>query len=205
MPLNVAAEPAGGTLPERKAALRRELLRRRGEMDSAQKAARDRKLCGRLCQLWRFREAEIILGYYPIGSEADIRPALLEALRRGKGLALPRCGSQKGEMDFYLVDSLEGLRPGAFGVPEPDPARCAALSLPARGPFLCLVPGLAFDRAGHRLGYGKGCYDRFLPRFPGGAVGICYEALLLDRLPRGRYDRAIPAVLTEDRFLDFRL
>jgi 5-formyltetrahydrofolate cyclo-ligase len=201
-----SAQPS---IPEQKSVLRHTLLQKRSGCAPQVQKRQNEKLNRRLCQLWQFREAETVLGYYPIGSaergfEPDIRPALLEALARGKRVALPRgtpdgTAKRKREMDFFLVESLDGLRPGSFGVPEPDPARHERLPRPESG--LCLVPALAFDGSGHRLGYGKGYYDRFLSRFVGSSLGICYGDFLLERLPRGFFDRPVDAVLTQHTIL----
>lgn len=191
--------PLNTPIPEIKSELRRELLRQRAGLARQARQLFDEKINRRLCQLWQFREAELVLGYYPIGSEGrgyepDVRPALLEALARGKRVAIPRCAGER-DMDFFLIDSLNGLRPGSFGVPEPDPERHPRLPRPEGG--FCLVPALAFDREGYRLGYGKGYYDRFLSRFEGNSLGICYGDFLLDTLPRGYHDRPVDAVLTQ--------
>ncbi|MDR1927795.1 MAG: 5-formyltetrahydrofolate cyclo-ligase [Oscillospiraceae bacterium] len=184
-------------ISEEKALLRRALLRQRSAVEPQQRQALDKKLNERLCQLWQFREAALVLGYYPIGSEADIRPALLEALRRGKRLALPRCVPGSREMEFFLVEGLEDLPVGEHRIPEPDPDTCRRLPPDAAG--LCLVPGLAFDRQGFRLGYGKGYYDRFLLRFSGNSLGLCHDFFLLPELPRGCHDVGVGAVLTTAR------
>jgi 5-formyltetrahydrofolate cyclo-ligase len=187
------------TIPEQKASLRQALLQKRSAIPAQTLQQHNEKLNRRLCQLWQFREAETVLGYAPIGSaargfEPDIYATLLEALHQGKRVAFPRCIPGSREMDFFLVEALEDLRPGSFGVLEPDPER--QQRLPRNEAGLCLVPALAFDSAGYRLGYGKGYYDRFLARFAGSSLGICHSEFLLELLPRGFYDRPVDAVLT---------
>lgn len=98
-------------------------------------------------------------------------------------------------MAFYRVSSREDLQVGAFGLLEPIPGRCPPLE---RGQGdLCLVPGLAFDREGYRLGYGKGYYDCFLAAQPVRTVGLCFEALAFERLPRDGFDRPVCRLVTE--------
>lgn len=117
----------------------------------------------------------------------DTWPLLARALAQGKEVYAPRCLERPGEMAFYRVSSREDLQAGAFGLLEPIPGRCPPLE---RGQGdLCLVPGLAFDREGYRLGYGKGYYDCFLAAQPVHAVGLCFEALAFERLPRDGFDR----------------
>jgi len=185
----------GGVL---KQDLRRELLGRRKAFILAQRQEWDMAICRAVCALDWFRRAEAVLGYYPIGSEPDISAVLREAMRLGKTVALPRCDIKTGEMTFHTIRSLEGLRPGAHGIPEPE-AQAAGPGDTA--PALCLVPAIAFDLRGHRLGYGKGYYDRFLSRHKGHALGICYDALLCGALPIEPQDIAAESVITEKRRL----
>jgi len=175
--------------------LRREFLAIRKGFSPAQRQSWDAAIQQAVIASDWFKQAEAILGYYPIGSEPDLRPVLREALRLGKTVALPRCAPDTGEMTFHRVDSLESLLPGAHGIPEP-PAEAASCLLHLAS-CICLVPGIAFDLAGYRLGYGKGCYDRFLPHFVGHALGICYDALLCGALPHEPHDAAAESVMTE--------
>jgi 5-formyltetrahydrofolate cyclo-ligase len=98
-------------------------------------------------------------------------------------------------MEFLVIASESDLSPGTFGVAEPDPLRCGP-RVPTEKTF-CVVPGLAFDPEGFRLGYGKGYYDRFLAGFPGVSAGICYAGCIRRKLPHGRYDRAVDFLVTE--------
>jgi len=175
--------------------LRRALLGRRDALGLDQRRAWSEEICRRVCALDWFRDAGAVLGYWPIGSEPDVCAVLREALRLGKTVSLPCCEPETGGMVFRRAESLEGLRPGAHGIPEP----AKGTQIITEG--LCLVPGVAFDEAGFRLGYGKGYYDRFLACFEGHALGICYDALLCGALPREPHDWAVESVITEKRRL----
>ena len=97
-------------------------------------------------------------------------------------------------MTFHQVCSLDDLRPGAHGIPEPE-VNCQLSTVNCQ---LCIVPGLAFDIAGFRLGYGGGYYDRFLARHGDlRTLGVGYGILLRGDLPRGAADIAVERVLTE--------
>jgi 5-formyltetrahydrofolate cyclo-ligase len=178
-----------------KSALRRELLALRNAVPAGERQARDTAINRAVEGHAWFRRARVVLGFYPIGSEPNLRLALAEALRLGKTVALPRCVPATGELRFHAVESLEGLLPGAHGIPAPPQG--APPCRPPPGSCLLLVPGIAFDRAGCRLGYGKGYYDRFLSRFQGHSLGICCDALLCGALPREPHDRAVESVITE--------
>ena len=170
-----------GGVKKEKAALRRELLARRDALPG--RAEKSRAIQSRVLALPEYQRARRVLLYLSKGSEVDTWPLLARALAQGKEVYAPRCLERPGEMAFYRVSSREDLQAGAFGLLEPIPGRCPPLE---RGQGdLCLVPGLAFDREGYRLGYGKGYYDRFLGSRPVEAVGVCFEGLLLPRMPRG--------------------
>ena len=168
-------------------------------MSPTVKSALDRKIQNRLMNLWVFRETKTVLTYVSVPAEIDTSLFLETAIRLKKTVAVPRCEDQSGRMSFYIIRTASELSPGHFGVLEPA-AHCEPLSdIP--GDALCVVPALAFDRKGFRLGYGKGYYDRFLNRFTGTAVGLCYARCVQDALPHGKYDRAVQLLVTEKEII----
>ena len=178
-----------------KQVLRRELLALRNAITPEDKQARDAKINRAITAHEWFKQAKEVLAYYPIGSEPDIGPALEQALRQGKRLFLPRCEPASREMTFHQVQSLEGLRIGTHGIPEPEKINCQLSIVNCQ---LCIVPGIAFDSAGFRLGYGGGYYDRFLARHDTlRTIGVCYKLLLRDCLPKNTLDIAVESVLSE--------
>lgn len=178
-----------------KTALREQFLARRTAMPPQEKKAREEKICRLILSSASFRYAETILAYSPKESEIDIRPVLREALTQGKRLALPRC---EGEhlMIYRYISSLEELTPAAFGLMEPKATALAFTEDPGHS-SLCLVPGVVFDVHGYRIGYGGGYYDRFLNNFHGSVAGVIYRDFILPQLPHGRYDRALPIMITD--------
>ncbi len=139
-----------------------------------------------------FRNSTVILAYMPIPGEADLTP-LLDRQPQKRWL-LPRIIPEENHrMVFHPYDPSHLIR-HPFGMAEPAP------DLPVIPPDqvqLALVPGLAFDRSGWRLGYGGGYFDRFLRNFAGISLGVTFLALLLDHLPRGEYDLPVEWVVTE--------
>ena len=186
---------AGLTSPQAaKAALRRELLRKRRQLPG--RPEKDRAIFQVITALPQYRQARRLYLYVSTGEEPDTRRLLLAALQAGKEVYAPRCLERPGEMAFLRITGEEDLAPGKFGIYEPDPRRCPPAPEGEEG--LCLVPGLAFDRSGFRLGYGKGYYDRFLAAHPHlETVGLCYGALLLPRLPAAPHDQRVRLVATE--------
>ena len=132
------------------------------------------------------------MAYMAMPSEPDLGQVIEEVLAQGKTLLLPRC--EPGDrLTARLVTSTEGLTPGVFGIPEPGP------ELPEADPEtidLVLVPGMAFDREGRRLGRGKGYYDRFLSTCPGRTMGVCWRTV--EEIPTEDHDIRMDAVVTED-------
>lgn len=127
--------------------------------------------------------------YMPLAGEPDIR--LLFALP-GKHFFIPAFDEACG---VYRMAALSAdLKPGKFGIPEPvEPVRAGALNL-------ILVPGIAFDRTGNRLGRGGGFYDRLLAEYPGAtAIGLCFDFQLVDSLPVEPHDRPVNWIVTESQ------
>ena len=134
----------------------------------------------------------IIAGYWPMGDEMDPRPLMLALASRGHALALPVTPPRGQPLIFRAWAPGAALRPGPMGTSEP----VAGEEL---RPDVVLVPLLAFDRAGRRLGYGGGYYDRTLAALPGAkAIGIAYAGQEMPEVPAGPQDMRLPLVATED-------
>ena len=129
--------------------------------------------------------------------EVDTFAIIRAAWANGKKVAVPKCVSNN-QLDFYYIESMDDLEEGTFGVKEPIAERCQKVTDLSKG--LCIVPGLSFDAEGYRLGYGKGYYDRFLSKFGGDTVGLCYSNCIKWKLPHGKYDRAVDVIVT-DRYI----
>lgn len=178
---------------QEKAALRRELLARRDAVP--QREEKSRAVGDGVLALPAYQKARQVLLYLSKGSEVDTWEVFARAVAEGKEVYAPRCLDGEGTMGFFQVTSPQELLQGRFGLWEPDPRHCAPWR--RREGALCLVPGIAFDRQGYRLGYGKGYYDRFLAGFSGTAAGLCFRELALERLPRGPQDRRVDVLVTE--------
>ena len=140
-------------------------------------------------------QADTILVFYGVGREPDTRPAIRALLERGKRVALPKCLPGR-RMQARAVSGLDKLTPGPFRIPEPG-EDCPVVDREEIG--LILVPAVAYDRRGYRLGQGGGYYDRCLAGYQGRTVGLCRDVLLQDRLPAEPHDLGVEVVLTETR------
>ncbi|HPF87408.1 MAG TPA: 5-formyltetrahydrofolate cyclo-ligase [Candidatus Limiplasma sp.] len=156
-------------------------------------ALSDRGILDNLLVLAEWKQAQNIFIYISIGREPDTRCAIQAALDAGKTVAVPRC-LDGGVMEARVIESINDLQPGRFGSPEPDE------TYPLLSPQeidLAVVPCMAADRQGYRLGHGGGYYDRYLATVHCEAVCLCREHLLQPELPHGALDSLVDIVITE--------
>lgn len=184
-----------GDVARQKRRLRGELLRRRRAVDPAEREAAGAAVARSLLAMPQIGRARRIALYAALPDELPTRP-IFEALERlGRPRLFPRIAGSAGDrLEFAPVDAWDELLPGPLGVLAP-PARRAALSL---GPEdVALVPGVAFDREGRRLGRGGGHYDRAFAAGGAFLVGIAFELQWVPRVPCDSRDRSMDAIVTE--------
>lgn len=176
--------------PQTKEEIRQQCRQRRDALEADFRIQASQTIC-ELIENWEiFQRANFIQVYMPMRSEVDLEPLL--GIHPHKNWVIPRI-LPEGRMVFQRYDP-NHLIPHPFGMLEP------ALALPTIAPEsinLALVPGLAFDRHGWRLGYGGGFFDRFLRQLKGVSLGVTFEALLLDSLPHEIHDIAMQYLVTE--------
>ena len=153
----------------------------------------------RLLSLDRFREAKSVMLYLPARGEVDTWPLLDHFWEQRAEILLPRCRENApGIMEACAVASREDLGPGCFGLIEPQAGRARKVQTPE--PEVILVPALAFDRQGFRLGFGGGYYDRFLPALSCSPllIGPAYAFQIVDSIPVEPWDRPVEMIATPD-------
>ena len=188
------------TAIEDKRALRRRILSLRRALPPAEAGSRSLQV---LRALW---SSGLLLGrrtvalYAAAGGEVETRLLFHQLRAEGMRVALPRVRGGGPELDFFAVSDWEGLLVSRLRIPEPAPV--GEPLLPSAFDLM-VVPGVAFDRCGGRLGYGMGCYDRVLvglrPEAP--RVGLGYDFQLLPRVPREAHDVPLSAVVTESEIV----
>lgn len=146
-----------------------------------------------------FRDARCLALYSAINNEVLTDEVVGPAIDAGKTLVFPRVSGES--LEFVVIESVAELVPGAFGVFEPSGCRL----VPAEKLDLVVVPGVAFDKRGHRLGYGRGYYDRALAKCLGSCmkVGFSYDFQLVDELPATEYDETLSVLITESSMINF--
>lgn len=188
-----------------KAELRLQMLAARQALAPAERAARSARITERLLALPEMQEAEWVLFYASVAEEVDTWPLLAAWLELGRVPLLPVVRRPGGLLAAAPVRDLRAdLAPGPFGIPQPDADRAGTL---AWGSIQAVVlPGVAFDLRGYRLGRGAGYYDRSLPALVPAArrIGLAFECQVVERLPTEPHDVPMDRVVTEKRIISRR-
>lgn len=172
-----------------KAELRRYISARKRALSPAQIERASALLAQKLFRHPLYSSASAIYVYLSYNQEVRTAPIIRRARADGKRVAAPKISEQK--MQFYWLKEDTALKPGYAGIPEPQDAEEADAP-----EALILLPGLAFDLQGNRLGYGGGFYDRFLAAQPHPSIALCYDFQLLEHLDVQAHDIPVDAVLS---------
>ena len=173
-----------------KSELRRQIRAQKRAMTEEQIVAASQRLGELFLASDAYKQANTIYGYLPYNQEVRTVPMLQQALLDGKKVAVPKCYGD--EMRFIYLDDLSKVEKGYCGIPEPIADEPIADDQTA----LVLMPGLAFDPEGHRMGYGGGFYDKFLEREPNHpTLALCYDFQMLDHLETEAHDIPVDTVL----------
>lgn len=173
-----------------KTALRREIREKKKAMSTEEIETRSARLGELFAQTEAYKNAETIYGYMPYNQEVRTVPILEQAIRDGKRVAVPKVYGDI--MKFIYLEDLTQVEKSDMGIPEPVADEPVAEDQTA----LVLMPGLAFDKEGHRIGYGGGFYDKFLmaePNHP--TVALCYDFQMYAHLDTEEFDIPVDLVL----------
>ena len=180
-------------MQEKKRQLRKKLRLKREQLNSSYCEAADRKIRERLQNSRIYKDAELIFCYVSMSGEVDTKELIVEALREGKRVAVPKCEA-KGVMEAVEITGMEDLEPTAWGSLEPKQG-CPRVS--PKELDLCIVPCVSCSSTGVRLGYGGGYYDRYLPGTDAVRVILCREQMLCEEIPREEHDCRMDVLITE--------
>lgn len=197
MPIERNEPTVGAPLREAKQAMRTLVAAARDALDPAWRAQASVRLVERIAALSTLVDAGTVLLTAPFRSEWDASPLVARALAAGKVVALPRVDESSRMLELRrIVDPARDIVAGYRGLPEPARGceRVATASID-----WVLVPGIAFDRMGGRLGYGGGYYDRLLPVLPARATRVAgaFSAQIVDAVPSAPHDITMDTVMTE--------
>lgn len=187
------------TTRERKQELRAMALLKRRSIDPEELAALSSRVAANLRSLKEYKAATLVISYCAKDNEVQTRAIIERALEEGKRVAVIVTDVRTKTLSFSELESFEDdLAPGTFGILEPKPGKVRLIPFPQAD--LVLVPLVAWDEEGHRLGYGAGYFDRALA----GArrtmkVGLALESQRLARIPESRHDVPLDVIVTERR------
>ena len=192
---------SGAPATASKADLRAAALAARDALSDAQRAAAGEALARRGLP-FEIKSGAVVAGYSPIRGEIDPAPLMRKLASEGARLALPVITARGKSLIFRTWNPRDRLLPGPLGILEPSPAAAEI------HPDIVLVPLAAFDRAGHRIGYGAGHYDRTLAQLHKSkgfaAIGLAFSGQEVAAVPALQHDVALDYVLTETQLHDFR-
>jgi 5-formyltetrahydrofolate cyclo-ligase len=186
----------------RKRQLRRTILALRRAMPATECVRRSHCVWARVATLPLYQRARVVLGYMAFDHEVLTDGLMRQAIALGKQVVLPMVQPDRRQLELYAVEDLDrDLAPGYCGILEPHPSRTRAVAPEALD--LALVPGVAFDVRGGRLGFGAGFYDRLLDRLPRVApkIGLAFDFQVITRLPQLPHDVRLEAIVTDDRII----
>jgi 5-formyltetrahydrofolate cyclo-ligase len=162
-----------------------------------QRTAKSREIGERLFAVPEFESARIVMFFVSFRSEVETGPMIRRALTSGKRVILPKVKGKDLAL-FEIRDFENDVSPGAWGIPEP----VTSLPVDLAEIDLIVVPGVAFDGRGNRLGYGAGFYDRLLTAFTKTTVALAFESQIMPRIHADPHDVPVKKIVTEKRILE---
>ena len=188
---------------ETKAGLRRRLLEERRRIAPLEHARLSQQIAERLYGLEPYRGARVVhLFIGAIDGEVATRGIAERSLAAGVRVVCPRVAWREHDLESYEIDALDELVITRLGLWEPDPGRARTVD---EGEIdLVLVPGIAFDPGGHRIGYGTGFYDRFLSRVRSPKIALAFSLQVVGRVPHTAHDVPVDWIVTEAETIDCR-
>ena len=179
-----------------KHALRKEILALRVEMNATERAKKDASIFKKLTHTVFFRKSKIIFCYVSKANEVDSLK-IINNYAKKKTLVVPKVSGEN--LELFRLEHVDHLEKGSFGVMEPN-HRIAKKHVGEID--LAIVPGVVFDKRGHRIGYGKGYFDRFLKNLKCPKIGLAYEFQIIDKIPEDPYDVPVDFIITEKNIYD---
>ena len=178
--------------------IRKSILDQREKVDTDVRMEWDKDIFNKLINTEFYKNAAVIFVYVSFQSEVDTHKIIKHALLTGKTIYVPKIEPEKNRMEIFKINNLEELKIGYFGILEPQPNYKVADS---NNIDLILMPGVAFDRLGGRVGYGKGFYDVFLKKINKEAykIALTYDFQVLDKVPMDEFDVKIDGIITNEQ------
>ena len=187
---------------EQKDLIRKDIMAKRDSLSIMEIIEKSKTIAGKLFSLPMYKDADNILIYASMRSEVITEGIMAKALKEGKKVFCPKCtDKENGIMEFIRIDSTDDLKEGYFGIREPLLNESSDIFNESKDieKSLVVVPGVAFDPKGNRIGYKGGYYDRFLSKYPGiKSVALAFSLQMVHSISADAHDIPVSQVLTED-------
>lgn len=181
-----------------KQSLRKEMLFKRNSLSATQLRHDSDLIHHRLVTLPQWKKARTIACYMPLPGEVDTRGLIEQAWKNKQLVCLPKIKSHSFDMAFYALEQFDDLKQGPYGLMQPSIGK----EILAAEIDLMIVPGLAFDLHGHRLGFGKGYYDRYLKTYKGMLLALAFDWQLVPQVPHDAHDQIVQMIATPSAVYD---
>lgn len=181
--------------------IREDILRKRNQIPPEIRYIKNMLIKQKFFSLPEFHDAEVVLFYASFRSEVDTSIIIKESLQIKKQVVVPKVDTKRHKLILYQINNFEELKPGFMGIPEPISLRERTVDIETID--LIVVPGIAFDYSGNRLGYGEGYYDILLSevnkKIP--IVALAFEEQLVESIPSETHDIKVDIIVTDKKIL----
>ena len=178
--------------------IRKKLKEMRNSMTDSEVLSKSALACQAFIESKFYKNAKCIMIYKRLGNETDTDEIIKRALSDNKKLVFPVTDQKSGKITPYYADGSTEFDIGGFSVSEP---KNSAEANPGDIDVI-LIPGIGFDKCGARIGFGKGCYDMFLPQTNAVKIGFCFNFQLVDKIPADCHDINMDLIITESGITD---
>ena len=178
--------------------IREEILKKRSQLSKEEHKEKSRELIDKLTNSCYYNNAKTIMTFISFSDEVDTHEFIKQAIKDGKTVTVPVTFPKTKELKPSIVKDFNELEPGYYNILTPKKEYIRYIE--PKEIDLVIVPSVAYDREGYRVGYGGGYYDRFLAPLEVNTIGISFDMQLIDRAPRDQYDIAVEYICTEKEF-----
>jgi 5-formyltetrahydrofolate cyclo-ligase len=185
---------------ENKKKIRKEILSLRNALPRTELEAMSLNICRRFTLLPVVRDCSAVMIFLSFGSEVNTDYIIEWLWKQKKRVLVPLCKPETREMDVIPITAFADVEPGYFGIREPK--RSLRPPVAKKVIDLVLVPAVAFDRHGYRVGYGGGYYDRFLVGMDVPRIGLAFSCQIITEAPADKYDLAVQVIVTEKEYIN---
>jgi 5-formyltetrahydrofolate cyclo-ligase len=179
--------------------LRKEIKEKRKKQTKEENRKKSKEIKEKLFGLSEYMDANTVLFYISYNGEVFSHEMIKEALK-DKIVVVPISNTKDETLSLSVLESWDDLEIGSYGIFEPRKECIKEVSIDDID--LIIIPGVAFDLKGNRMGHGKGYYDKLLEKTKATSIGLCFECQIIDRIPTEKHDIPVTMIITEERIID---